>query len=85
MRSLPGASNLPVIAAEWGADLGGLTTSRGTDKHRADAIDALRGRLSDLVAAGHIELDFFDSGSNYLSTSGPDVSAYKRLKYATEA
>lgn len=84
LRLLPGAADLPVIAAEWGADLGGGTTSRGTDQHRADSFDAVTARLADLVACGHVELDLFDAGSDYLSASGPDVAAYKRLKAATE-
>lgn len=85
LRALPGAAHLPVVAAEWGADLGGATTSRGTDQHRASAIDAVRTRLADIIAAGHIELDYYDDGSDYLSASGPDVAAYKRLKDTTEA
>jgi LysM repeat protein len=84
LRLLPGAANLPVIAAEWGADLGGATTDRGTDQHRADAIDAVTARLDELAACGHIEMTFYDDGSSYLSASGPDVAAYKRLKTATE-
>jgi hypothetical protein len=90
LRALPGASALPVIAAEWGADLGGNTApyptgDRGTDQHRADAIAAVQARLADLVASGHIMLIFYDAGSDYLSATGPDVGAYQSLKDATEA
>lgn len=84
MRALPGAANLPVYALEWGADLGGGTTSRGTDQHRADAFDAVRNALPELAEAGHVELDLFDAGTDWLTADGPDVAAYKRLKAATE-
>jgi hypothetical protein len=99
-NNLTGASNLPVVVAEWGADLGGNDWAcgtippgqtepgdRGTSQHRADAITGVRNRLPDIVNAGVIELDFFDAGSDYFSANNVtnvDTAAYEALKAATE-
>lgn len=99
-NNLVGASNMPVVVAEWGTDLGGNAWAcgtippgqtqpgdRGTNQHRADAITGVRARLAEVANAGVIELDFFDAGSDYFSAdniTNVDTAAYKALKTATE-
>lgn len=84
-QALPDAAGLPVVVAEWGPDLGGdLSTERGTDQHRADAINGVRARLADIAAAGVVELCYFDARTDYLTAAGPDAAAYSALKAATE-
>jgi len=72
------------VIPEWGTDLHG---GRGTVQHRADAISGVTARLSELAAAGIVELDHFNSREHYLSTAdltGADSAAFKSLKDATE-
>lgn len=94
--NLSGASGKPVVITEIGADLGGNQAScssggdRGTTQHRADAINGVTARLDEVAAAGVVELNYYDDGSDWLScTSGPtcaaDVTALSNLKAATEA
>lgn len=83
---LPGAAAMPVVITEWGPDLGGdMTTERGTDQHRAAAIDGVRLRLAEIAAAGVVELDYFDARTDMLTAAGVDQAAYRALKIATEA
>lgn len=77
--NLFGAASLPVVIAEFGADLGG----RGTDAHRAQALDGIRSRLDEIAAAGVVELDYFNARTNWLS-AGVDGQAFADLKVATE-
>jgi hypothetical protein len=82
--NLPGAATKPVVAAEWGADLGGTA---GTAQHRAAAINGVTGRLGEIAAAGHVELAMYDISGNSVSCGAltcPDAQAYKALKTATE-
>lgn len=78
--NLPGAADLPVVCPEYGTDLSG---GRGTDAHRAAAIDGVRARLDDIAAAGVAELDYFDARTNGFSDAGVDAAAYQALKTAT--
>jgi hypothetical protein len=71
---------------EWGADLGGLDTDRGTNLHRAQTIDAIRAILPDLAARNVRKIKYFDAGSNDIdSPPNPDGVAYQQLKAASEA
>lgn len=84
--NLSGAGSLPVVCPEVGPDLGGdLSTERGTDAHRAAALDGIRARLADVAAAGVVELDYFDARTDYLTAAGVDATAYAALKAATES
>lgn len=85
LRALPGAGSKGLIAAEWGGELGGTTADRGTDQQRAAFITAVKDALPQLVANGYFGLTYYDDGSDYLSDSGPDVSAYRALKAAADA
>lgn len=77
--NLAGAGSLPVVIAEFGADLGG----RGTDAHRAQALNGITARLGEIAAAGVVELDYFNARTNWLS-AGVDGQAFADLKVATE-
>lgn len=92
--NLPGAAAMKVVIPEWGTSLGSTATSpacgqpggeRDTDAHRQAAIDGITARIADLRAAGVIELDMFDSGTDSLTDTGVDATAYRNLKIATES
>lgn len=82
---LAGAAGLPVICPEYGPDLGGGSGDRGTDLHRAQAIDGIRARLPEIAAAGVVAICYFDAGTDWITEGGPDAAAYAALKTATES
>ena len=80
-----GYLNKPQAFTEWGADLGGNATDRGTASHRALTIDAVRGILSDLAARSVEEIRYFDAGSNdIVFPPSVDGIAFQALKVASE-
>lgn len=79
-----GPQSKPQVFPEWGCDLGGAAADRGTDQHRADCINGVKNRLLELGQLNLIELDFFDAGSNWLTSTGVDQAAYRSLKTVTE-
>jgi glycosyl hydrolase family 26 len=79
-----GPQSKPQVFPEWGCDHGGETTDRGTDQHRADCITGVKNRLLELGQLNLIELDFYDAGSNWLTSTGVDQAAYRSLKTFSE-
>jgi hypothetical protein len=73
----------PQAFTEWGADLGGV---RGTNSHRAQTIDAIRGILPDLASRNVVEIRYFDARSDVIDDPpSVDGLAFQALKDATES
>jgi hypothetical protein len=81
----------PQAFTEWGADLGGTTADRGTNLHRAQTIDAIRGILADLASRNVVSVTYFDAITSSSASNGiddpPSVDgvAFQTLKNASEA
>jgi hypothetical protein len=74
----------PQAFTEWGADLGGV--NRGTNSHRAQTIDAIRGILPDLASRNVTEIRYFDARTNIIDDPpSVDGVAFQALKDASEA
>jgi hypothetical protein len=79
-------SDRPQAFTEWGADLGGGATDRGTNLHRAQTIDAIRGILPQLAAQNVVEARYFDARTDAIDDPpAVDGLAFQALKAASEA
>ncbi len=74
----------PQAFTEWGADLGGV--NRGTNLHRAQTIDGIRGILGDLASRNVTEIRYFDARTDIIDDPpAVDGVAFQQLKDASEA